>query len=136
MVQNRYWSERWCGNRYHQQIIIGEEITFGTETKRVTAITSDTSLTVDSVFSSSSAGLSIVKSGISDVWDDRFLKRYATAMLKLQWGNNLAKISGIQLPGGVILDGVRIATEAQAEIDKIEQEMQQYNVLPNEFYLG
>lgn len=124
------------GTSFQQQVIIGEEITFGTETKRVVAITSETSLTVDSVFSSSSSGLSIVKSGISDVWDDRFLKRYGTALIKLQWGNNLAKFSGIQLPGGVILDGVRIATEAQAEIDKIEQEMQQYNVLPNEFFLG
>jgi hypothetical protein len=40
------------------------------------------------------------------------------------------------MPGGVTLDGVRIATEAQAEIDKIEEEMQSYNVLPGEFFLG
>jgi hypothetical protein len=78
----------------------------------------------------------MVKTGISDVWNDRFLKRYATAMIKLQWGNNLSKFAGIQMPGGVTLDGVRIATEAQAEIDKIEEEMQSYNVLPGEFFLG
>jgi hypothetical protein len=56
-------------------------------------------------------------------------------MLKLQWGNNLSKFAGIQMPGGVTLDGVRIANEAQAEIDKIEEDVQSY-ILPGEFFLG
>jgi hypothetical protein len=42
----------------------------------------------------------------------------------------------VQLPGGVTLDGPRIMQEAQAEIDKIEEEMQSYNVLPNEMFVG
>jgi hypothetical protein len=114
----------------------GDEVSFGTELKRVVEISSPTNLKVDTPFTTTETGLTMVKTGISDVWNDRFLKRYATAMLKLQWGNNLSKFAGIQMPGGVTLDGVRIATEAQVEIDKIEEEMQSYNVLPGEFFLG
>lgn len=77
-----------------------------------------------------------IKEGISDVWNDRFLKQYATAKIKYQWGSNLSKFAGIQMPGGVTLDGVRIMEEAQREIDKIEEEMQTYNVLPNEIMIG
>lgn len=76
------------------------------------------------------------KDGISDVWGDRFLKAYATAMIKKQWGENLSKYSNIQLPGGVTLDGPRIMQEAQLEIDKIEEEMQVYNILPGEIFMG
>jgi hypothetical protein len=76
------------------------------------------------------------KAGMTDVWDDRFLKRYATALIKYQWGTNLSKFAGIQMPGGVTLDGPRIMEEAQREIDKIEEEMQSYNVLPSDFIMG
>jgi hypothetical protein len=74
--------------------------------------------------------------GYSDVWNDRFLKKYSTALIKLQWGNNLSKFAGIQMPGGVTLDGVRIMTEAREEIEKLEEEMQIINVLPSEILLG
>jgi hypothetical protein len=80
--------------------------------------------------------LTAEKEGLSDVWDDRFLKQYATAKIKYQWGSNLSKFAGIQMPGGVTLDGPRIMEEAQREIDKIEEEMQSYNVLPNDFMIG
>jgi hypothetical protein len=122
--------------KFDQDMLPGDEVSFGTEMKRVVQISSPTNLKVDTPFITTETGLTMVKTGISDVWNDRFLKRYATAMIKLQWGNNLSKFAGIQMPGGVTLDGVRIATEAQAEIDKIEEEMQSYNVLPGEFFLG
>jgi hypothetical protein len=122
--------------KFDQDMLPGDEVSFGTEMKRVVQISSPTNLKVDTPFTTTETGLTMVKTGISDVWNDRFLKRYATAMIKLQWGNNLSKFAGIQMPGGVTLDGVRIATEAQAEIDKIEEEMQSYNVLPGEFFLG
>ena len=60
----------------------------------------------------------------TDVYNDMFLKRYLIALLKLQWGNNLIKFQGVQMPGGVTLDGQRILQEAQEEITKIEEEMQ------------
>jgi len=121
---------------FSRDVIIGEEVTFGTETKRVVSIASDTSLNVDSVFASSANDVSITQSGISDVWNDRFLKQYATAKIKYQWGSNLSKFAGIQMPGGVTLDGPRIMQEALEEINKIEEEMQSYNVLPNEIFIG
>lgn len=82
------------------------------------------------------SNVSMSKTGTSDVWNDRFLKQYATAKIKYQWGSNLSKFAGVQLPGGITLDGPRIMQEAQLEIDKIEEEMQIYNVLPNELFLG
>ena len=123
------------GTIFDQQILPGDEVTFGNETKRITEISSPTEIKVDTPFASNASGVAMLKTGISDVWNDRFLKRYATAMLKLQWGNNLSKFAGIQMPGGVTLDGVRIANEAQAEIDKIEEDVQSY-ILPGEFFLG
>jgi len=59
----------------------------------------------------------------SDVWSDRWLLRYATALIKRQWGINLSKFAGIQLPGGIQLDGTRILNEAIEEITKLEDEM-------------
>ena len=54
----------------------------------------------------------------------------------MQWGNNLKKFSGVQLPGGVTLNGKAIYDEAMEEISHLEEEMQIINVLPNEILLG
>lgn len=59
----------------------------------------------------------------TDVWNDRWLHRYATALIKKQWGNNLKKFSGIQMPGGVTFNGQQIYDEAEEEIQKLEGEM-------------
>jgi hypothetical protein len=58
------------------------------------------------------------------VWDDRWLKRYATALIKQQWGSNLMKFGGIQLPGGVMLNGDKIFEEAMNEIEELEKDME------------
>jgi len=55
------------------------------------------------------------------VWSDRWLQRYATALIKLQWGNNLKKYGGMQMPGGIVFNGQQIYDEAVAERDAIEQ---------------
>lgn len=72
----------------------------------------------------------------NDVYNDMFLKKYLTALIKLQWGNNLSKFAGVQMPGGVTLDGVRIMQEAQTEIEKIEEEMSLRYELPVDFMTG
>lgn len=72
----------------------------------------------------------------TDVYNDMFLKRYATALMKRQWGNNLKKFGGVQLPGGVVLNGQQIYDEATAEILKIEDEMQDRFELPTNFFVG
>ncbi len=55
----------------------------------------------------------------SQVWDDFFLKKYATALIKRQWGQNLIKFQGVQLPGGVMLNGEKMYREGQQEIDQL-----------------
>jgi len=76
------------------------------------------------------------KAGVTDVWNDKFLKNYATAKIKYQWGTNLSKFAGIQMPGGVTLDGPRIMQEAQTELDKLEEEMYTISSMPSEIFVG
>lgn len=59
----------------------------------------------------------------TDVWHDRWLAQYATALIKRQWGNNLKKFDGMQMPGGLTFNGQKIYDEAIEEINKLEQEM-------------
>jgi hypothetical protein len=70
------------------------------------------------------------------VWNDRWLKEYATALIKKNWGTNLKKFAGVQLPGGVVLNGQAIFDEAMEEIKTLEEEMQSKYELPVEFYLN
>jgi len=70
----------------------------------------------------------------SDVWKDRWLYRYATALIKKQWGSNLTKFTGMPLPGGVQFNGERILSDAQEEISRMEQEMiTNYSLPPMDF---
>ena len=59
----------------------------------------------------------------TDVWKDRWLQNYATAKIKYQWGSNLTKFEGMQLPGGVQFNGMQILQDAQTEIEKLEEDM-------------
>lgn len=59
----------------------------------------------------------------TDAWGDRWLLNYATALIKRQWGANLTKFSGMQLPGGLTFNGEKILDDATAEIQKMEEEM-------------
>ena len=59
----------------------------------------------------------------SDLWGDRWLAEYTTCLIKYQWGSNLSKFTGMQLPGGVQFNGTDILSQAQMEKDKLEQEM-------------
>jgi hypothetical protein len=123
--------------KFDQEIVENDFIKFSDgRDLQVRKINSPTELELVYNLESNVSGLTAVKEGISDVWNDRFLKQYATAKIKYQWGSNLSKFAGIQMPGGVTLDGPRIMEEAQREIDKIEEEMQVYNVLPNEIMMG
>ena len=121
---------------FDQEILENDVLVIGGEEKQVRHILSPTELTLYSPVSSNKTAVSLVKTGLSDVWNDRFLKKYATAKIKYQWGSNLSKFAGIQMPGGVTLDGVRIMQEAQAEIDKIEEEMYTMSSLPSEILTG
>jgi hypothetical protein len=59
----------------------------------------------------------------ADVWKDQWLMRYCTALIKRQWGSNLTKFTGMQLPGGVQFNGEKIYNDSVEEISKLETEM-------------
>lgn len=58
-----------------------------------------------------------------DVWKDRWLLRYATCLIKQQWGANLSKFIGMTLPGGIQFNGQRIYDDAIRERGELEREM-------------
>ena len=64
------------------------------------------------------------------VWNDSFLKRYATAKIKKQWGQNLLKFQGVKLPGGVELNGRQIYDDAEKELEVIREQMSNTYELP------
>ena len=57
------------------------------------------------------------------VWNDSFLKKYFTALIKRQWGQNLTKFRGVKLPGGIALNGREIYDDGQREIDYLREKM-------------
>ena len=65
-----------------------------------------------------------------------FLKKYLTALIKRQWGINIKKFDGMQLPGGVTMNGQQIYDEAVQEIEKIEEEVQLKYEMPPAFFIG
>jgi hypothetical protein len=71
-----------------------------------------------------------------DVYNDMFLKRYCTALIKRQWGENLKKFNGVQLPGGVTINADKIYEDALDEIKQIESDMQSRFELPVDFFTG
>ncbi len=64
------------------------------------------------------------------VWNDSFLKRYLTALIKRQWGQNLIKFQGVKLPGGIELNGRQIYDDAEKELENIREIMSNTYELP------
>ena len=59
----------------------------------------------------------------TDVYNDYYLKRYLTALIKMQWGINLSKFEGMQMPGGVTFNGRQYVDDAREEIQRLEEEV-------------
>ncbi len=72
----------------------------------------------------------------TDLWGDRWLSRYATALIKRQWGSNLTKFEGLQMPGGITFNGAKIYDDAESEIQKLEEEMIVNYSLPVQDMIG
>ena len=72
----------------------------------------------------------------TEIYNDRLLKEYVTALLKRQWGSNLSKFEGVQLPGGVTLRGAELFTEANEEVQRIEEKVLLEYELPIDFTVG
>jgi hypothetical protein len=69
------------------------------------------------------------------VWSEPWLKHYVTALFKKQWAVNMKKFQGLQLPGGVTLDGKGLYAEAIQEIAELEAELISKSA-PLEFFMG
>ena len=64
------------------------------------------------------------------VWNSQFLKLYATALMKRQWGQNLLKFGGVKLPGGIELNGRQIYDDGQKDLEMLLEKMSSTYELP------
>jgi hypothetical protein len=68
------------------------------------------------------------------VYNDSFLKKYLTALMKRQWGQNLIKFRGVKLPGGIELNGRELYEDAERELEDLKQRMAlEYELPPYDF---
>ena len=72
----------------------------------------------------------------TDVYNDMYLKRYATSLIKKQWGANLSKFNGVAMLGGVTMNGEQIYTQAIEEITRLEEQIQLAFELPPMHMIG
>jgi hypothetical protein len=122
--------------KFDQELAEKDFIQIDGTAKQVLKIISPTEIILDGPHSNNESGITVTKEGNTDVWNDRFLKRYATAKIKMQWGSNMKKFEGIQMPGGVTLNGQKIYDEAVDEIKELEEELISTNVLPGDMFMG
>jgi len=71
-----------------------------------------------------------------DVFNDEWIKKYATAQIKQQWGANMKQFDGMPLPGGITINGQQVWDEAKEEIEKLEEEFSLNYELPANFIVG
>ena len=72
----------------------------------------------------------------ADIFDDIYLKRYATALIKRQWGANLSKFNGVATLGGVSMNGEQIYSQAIEEIQRLEEQIQLSFETPIDYMIG
>ena len=72
----------------------------------------------------------------SKVYNDSFLKKYLTSLIKKQWGQNLIKFQGVKLPGGIELNGRQLYDDALRELDEIKNDMSSSYELPPYDFIG
>ena len=72
----------------------------------------------------------------TDIYDDIYLKRYATSLIKKQWGANLSKFNGVAMLGGVTMNGETLYSQAIEEQNKLEEQIQLAFELPVNYMIG
>jgi len=72
----------------------------------------------------------------TSIYNDMWLKEYTTALIKQQWGSNLIKFEGMQLPGGVMLNGRQIYDDATNEIKELRESLRLEHEMPVDFFVG
>jgi sporulation protein YlmC with PRC-barrel domain len=124
------------GTIFDQEIAENDFVDFGGESLQVNKIKSPTEIILSTPPAATSPTASMTVVGLTDVWDNRFLKAYASAKIKMQWGSNMKKFGGIQMPGGVTLNGKEIYDEAEEEIGKLEEQIYNSTSMPSEIFIG
>jgi hypothetical protein len=70
----------------------------------------------------------------TQLYNDSFMKKYLTALIKRQWGQNLIKFNGVKLPGGIDLNGRQMYDDAEKELEDIKSRMSlEYELPPYDF---
>jgi hypothetical protein len=72
----------------------------------------------------------------TSIYNDLWLKEYSTALIKQQWGMNLLKFEGVQLPGGVTFNGRQLYDDATAEIERLREKIRDEWEFPPDFFVG
>lgn len=128
------------GTTFDRVVSKDEEIVIvtanGSISTRVTSVDSNARMNVSTTFTTSEVGATAYIPGNADVWGDRVLKDLGTALIKRQWGTNMKKFSGIQMPGGITLNGQIIYDEAERELEKLKAEFLTWNTLQSDFLMG
>jgi len=70
------------------------------------------------------------------VYNDSFLKKYLTSLIKRQWGQNLIKFGGVKLPGGIELNGRQLYDDAERELSELQSRMAMDYELPPYDFIG
>lgn len=119
-----------------QQIIVGQKpIRYNRHTNRL-YVDMDWNVHTGATYLLVEAYMVVDPDVFTDAWGDRWLQEYCTAKIKYQWGTNLTKFTGLELPGGVKFNGEKILDDAKQEIDKLEQEMISSYSLPVSDMIG
>ena len=72
----------------------------------------------------------------TSIYNDMWLKDYTTALFKQQWGMNLIKFEGVQLPGGVTFNGRQLYDDGSTEIERLRESIRLEHEMPSDFFIG
>jgi hypothetical protein len=138
------WGDNITGYKmYHQHLSLLQEVLVGVAPIRFTRHMNklnidwdwETDVSVDDYIVVEAFKI-VDPTSYTKVYGDLWLKEYVTELVREQWGQNLSKFAGIQLPGGVTLDGPSIKQEAQQNLERLRQELKDSYTLPTDFYMG
>lgn len=73
---------------------------------------------------------------VENVYSNMWLRKYAVALSREQWGVNLGKFGNVTLPGGVVIKGDEILTKAESDKEKLEIELEEEHVEPPDFFFS
>lgn len=109
--------------QFLEQMLVGQQpLRYNRHTNRL-YIDMDWSIVNDGDYIIAEAYQVVDPDVYTDAWGDRWLQRYASCLIKQQWGANLTKFTGMTLPGGIQFNGEKIYNDATQEREELEREM-------------